>query len=554
MTHQSQFAAYLQPRLSRRSVIQASAAMAGLLFLPSCASGAAKAATLETPQGKINGMSINGVRSFKGLAYGQSTGGKNRFLPPKPAEGWTGTFDATAVGAPCHQRNTDYPAWIDPVAASEDCLKLNVWAPEDADKLPVMVWIHGGGFASGSGGLPLYDGAEMARKGGVILVTVNHRLNIYGYTYLGSGDPRFETSSNAGQLDLVEALRWIRTSIASFGGDPENVTIFGESGGGAKISALMAMQVARGLFHKAIVQSGSSLTVADIASGEETATAVYANLGLQHGDFDALQAMSAERLNSCFNTLAPGTMTASGGRSHYFGPVGDNIVLPEKTWTPSAPALSADIPLLVGSNLHESVSFLDRRIRTPPTDDLTLADLVAQFSFGNSISKDRASELIQHYRELSPDASRLDLLVRITTDAGFWLSANMQAERKAEQNHAPAYVYEFNWETPCFGGEWSLHAIEIPFIFGNLEYASAWDGEDNDQQRAAADPSGARFAVADQMLEVWTTFARTGNPSTETVGDWSPYSEADRNTMVLGKEPHLVSDLRGEHRIELSRP
>lgn len=538
-------------RLDRRSMLCGSGALIAAAVLPGFANGnvqAQQGVTVEVEQGRIRGVSRGELLAFKGIPYGGSVQGVGRFLQAPPARAWTGVRNALHCGPPCIQDDTDYPAWIDPLTGAENCLYLNVWTPGTSGKRPVMVWIHGGGYSTGSGGLPIYDGAALASKGDIVVVTVNHRLNIFGYLHLAAFDSRYASSGNAGQLDLVQALQWVSRNIAAFGGDPGNVTIFGESGGGAKVSAIMAMPSARGLFHKAIVESGSALSVMTPEHAAQTARAVLSHLGLHPREVARLQQVPAETLLATYVAVAGGAPSAGGAR-HEFGPVVDGLSIPVQTWTPGAPKLSSGIPLLVGTNHDETAAFIDKAMYSPPNDDRALRDRIKRYSVFSSPLSDRAAEaLIAHYRREMPSASRLELLVRISTDVGMRRVAILQAERQVAAG-APVFMYEFDWPTPCFGGKWALHGIEIPFVFDNLDYGTAWDGHDTNAERAAADPQGYRFRLADQTSRAWAAFARTGNPSHAGLPTWRPYSTGRRDTMLLNARCELRSDPRRADRI-----
>jgi para-nitrobenzyl esterase len=532
--------------IDRRAMLRGTGALVAAATLPTPWNGGAWAqatATVEVEQGELRGMRKSGVFIFKGIPYGGSVEAAGRFLQAPPAGAWIGVRSTLTYGPPCIQNNTDYSAWIDPKPTAENCLFLNVWTPQTRGKRPVMFWIHGGGYSSGSGGLPIYDGAALAKKGDVVVVTVNHRLNIFGYLHLAAFDQRYGSSGNAGQLDLIQALQWVSKNIAAFGGDPANVTIFGESGGGAKISALMAMPAAHGLFHKAIIESGSSLSVMTPENAERTARAVLASLGVSPGDVVKLQGVPAEKLLATYVKVSGGG-PATEGEHHQFGPVVDGVSIPKQTWIPAAPELSRHIPLLVGTNHDEAVAFIDKGMYEAPADDVALRDRIKRAAvFSSRLSDGAIDALIAHYRRQMPSASRLDLLVRVSTDVGMRRGAILQAERQLISG-APVFMYEFDWRTPCFGGMWALHGIEIPFVFGNLDYGIAWDGHDTIAQRAAADPHGIRFRLADQTLGAWAAFARTGNPSHPGLPDWRAYTLDRRETMALGAQCKLSSDPR----------
>lgn len=536
--------------MNRRSMLQASGAVmaAALPGLMSTEARAQAPVTVHTEQGRLRGVHAGELLVFKGIPYGGSVEAAGRFLQAPPPPSWSGVRSALDYGPPSFQHNTDYPAWVDPKPSAESCLCLNVWTPQTTGKRPVMVWIHGGGYSSGSGGLPIYDGAALASKGDLVVVTVNHRLNIFGYLHLAAFDRRYESSGNAGQLDLVQALQWVAKNISAFGGDPANVTIFGESGGGAKINALMAMPSAHGLFHKAIVESGSALAVMTADNAERTARAVLASLGLGPGKLARLTDVPAGKLLETYVKVSGGS-PATEGQHHQFGPVVDGVAIPRQTWTPAAPELSRHVPLLVGTNHEETAAFIDKGMYDIPADDTALRNRIKRAAvFSSHLSDHDVDALIARYRRELPSASRIELLVRISTDVGMRRSAILQAERQLASG-APVFMYEFNWRTPCFGGKWALHGIEIPFVFGNLHYGTAWDGRDTDAERAAADPKGHRFRLADQTLRAWAAFARTANPSHPGLPAWRPYTKERRETLLLNVHSELRSDPRGEDRL-----
>ncbi|TDD87063.1 hypothetical protein E1202_17265 [Saccharopolyspora karakumensis] len=313
---------------------------------------------VETSVGRVRGLLREGYAEFKGIHYGEPTGGTNRFLPPKPPRPWTGVRDALQIGPQSPQVNPDLPAWLDSSEESEDCLVLNVWAPDHAradSALPVMVWLHGGGFVFGSAGAPMFDGGNMARDGDVVVVGVNHRLNVFGYTYLGDGvDERFALSGNVGHLDLVAALQWVRDNISAFGGDPDNVTIFGQSGGGGKVAALMAMEQAQGLFHKAINMSGSILRFHTPDDAAAVTARLYKELDVREGDVESLQKVPTKTLSQFMAVLGDRFVAGEPHPLLKYGPVVDGHVLAEQSWWDGAPALGRNIPMVIGSVLDET--------------------------------------------------------------------------------------------------------------------------------------------------------------------------------------------------------
>jgi para-nitrobenzyl esterase len=499
---------------------------------------------IQTTCGTVSGTLDLGVRAFKGIPYGEATGGAARFKPPTPARRWDGVRRSVDFGAHCPQNNHDFAAWHDAGIASEDCLVLNVWTPSPGRdvSLPVMVWLHGGAFVSGSGGLEMYDGKWLSHEGEVVVVSLNHRLNIFGYLHLAQRDPGYSEGANVGQQDIVLALRWVQENIAAFGGDPGNVTLFGESGGGAKISALCAMPAAKGLFHKAIIQSGSMMGVKSEEMGTQCARLVLDELDVPVFNLEQLHEMPVERL-----CAAEATVLQKYGVGAFW-PVADGVVIPASPWCSSAPAVAAGIPMMIGTTLDETAYFMPRDVfQHPPVDDARLKQAIQQTCLLTRLEDQQLDILIDSYRTIDPGVSNLSLLLQISTDTFFFGSAVQQAEMQARQ--APVHMYRFDWRYPCYGGVYSPHGGEIPFVFGTLDYhAPAWDEQDSPQRRAAADPSGSRHELAAQIQRAWAAFARTGDPSHPSLPAWPVYTSASRETMLLGKPCHLVADPERERR------
>jgi para-nitrobenzyl esterase len=493
-------------------------------------------------QGKIRGSRSGSVRSFKGIPYARNPSGLFRFRAPGPAPRWSGVRDATSYGSPCIQNNRDEANWQDPTPASEDCLYLNVWtaARDSQASKPVMVWFHGGGYTSGSGGLPTYDGSHLAQTADVVVVTVNHRLNIFGYLWLGDLLPDHVSDGNAGQRDLVAALRWVRANIALFGGNPDNVTIFGESGGGGKVSALLATPAARNLFHKAIVESGSQSFVSTREEATATTLDVLYALNLRRHDAAKLLTESPDRLLEASNLLEGKKGILA------FQPVVDWDLMPHQTWSPVAPEESVDIPMIIGSNSDEAAAFLPDMDK-PLADDGVIRSRLKASLLSSPLSDPQFSDLLAGYRKLLPRAARLELAVAMATDLAMWNSAIHQAERKVSRRRAAVFMYEFTWKTPCFGGMWAIHGIELPFVFGNLIYGAAWDGADSDALRAAADPANRRSTLAQQAMAAWGAFAHTGNPTTASL-PWPAYDTEKRATLMLGPTTQVVEDPNRDRR------
>ncbi|MCX7058029.1 MAG: carboxylesterase family protein [Proteobacteria bacterium] len=502
-----------QMRLTRRTLLQAGAAA---LIVGRADAGAVRREEItRTRGGRLQGIVVGGVAEYRGIAYAGSTAAAGRFLPPSAAPSWRGLRPALVSGAQCPQilrlQGTDpYPDWVDPAPMREDCLSLNLWAPRSASPRPrpVMVWLHGGGYVRGSGGVPIYDGRALALSGDVIVVTINHRLNIFGYAPLG-------------------------------------VTVFGESGGGGKLSALLAMPAARGLLHKAIVQSGSALEAVGADEAAAAAARIYAHFGLKDGDVAALQQVPAAALYACYETLS----AASPGQSAVrFGPVVDGQAIPSQSWTPTAPPGAHDIPMLIGTTSEETAGFIDKALEEPLDDDAALLIKIARWGGARASDSAKNAALLDVYRSAMPQLSRPQLLVRITTDLGMWRNAISQAERKHAAGGAPAYVYEFGWTTPCFGGAWALHALDVPFVFGNHDYERSWDLHDTKALRAAADPTSEYLHLGAQVMQIWTRFAHTGKPAIASLGEWPAYEPVRRATMLLARDSRLVDGMRNELR------
>lgn len=501
-------------------------------------------ATVKTAAGLVRGYVDNNVHVFKGVPYGASTAGANRFMPPRKAKPWNGVRDAVDWGGRAPQIVGGEPAEMIPTdpreAQSEDCLMLNIWTPTAGagERRPVMVWLHGGGFASGSGSYSIYSGQELARKHDVVAITVNHRLNIFGFLHLAQFGGKWAAASNAGILDVVAALEWVRDNIAAFGGDPRNVTIFGQSGGAAKVSTLMAMPSARGLFHKAIAQSGAAVTSTPVSEAVATTQRVLERLNIKPDQLDAIQTIPVERLIDVMRA-APGAPAGPGpGAALGFGPVVDGASLPSNPFDPAAPAQSATVPFLTGTTATEVTFFApDEQLR--PIDDTTLRQRVRTLLMVTDAEADR---IINVYRKSEPGRDNIDLYLRMATDdSTFRRRVDTQAERKSAQRGAPVYMYRFEYYSPVRGGRLkAMHCMEIPFVFNNLAAGSIFAGSGPAAQR-----------LADQMSAAWVAFARTGNPNHRDIPQWAAFNANQRPTMVFGPETRLVNDPGREQRLAL---
>ena len=482
----------------------------------------AQSTLVQTDKGQVAGYIDNGIFTYKGIPYAKA----ERFMAPQPAESWEGVRSSRAYGptAPQEKRTGWYSdelgfsfAWNDGFA-DENCLRVNVWTPgiNDGKKRPVMVWLHGGGYSTGSGQeLPSYDGASLARKGDVVVVTLNHRLNVLGFLDLSSFGEKYAASGNAGLLDLVAALQWVQTNAEAFGGDASNVTIFGQSGGGGKVSTLLATPSAAGLFHRAIVQSGSMLRTMDQKWSSKIGEEVVADLG----GIDAVLAAPYEQL------LAAGTKAiakvrpqaeAEGFASFIFGwaPTVDGNVLPAQPFDPQAPEQSKDIPVMLGTTIHEfSMSTYVPQLREI-TKEGAMAYLQAQ-KFG-----DRIDEFVSIFEKTYPDYEPKDLF---DTDIIFRPSTIAQADVKVAQEGAPVYMYMFAWESPALDGILrSTHCMEIPFVFNNADLHASMTGGGEEA-----------VALADKMSQAWINFARTGNPTAECLPEWPEYNPEQGAMMIF---------------------
>jgi para-nitrobenzyl esterase len=494
-------------------------------------SGSTQGPVADTTSGKIRGViEENKVRAFRGIPYGASTEGANRFMPPVKPEAWTGIRETVEWGPEAPQGpHTEIPEVAATIpkglAISEDCLHLNVWTNGlDARKRPVMVWLHGGGFTSGNGCYSMYDGANMARKHDVVNVTVNHRLNSFGFLYLAElGGPKYANASNCGILDVVAALEWVRDNIANFGGDPNNVTIFGQSGGAGKVSTLLAMPSAKGLFHRAIIQSGSNIKGVPRADATKTAQTLMNNVGVK--TVAELQAVPMHQLISA-------TLSTRGLR---LGPVVDGKTLPGDPFDPAAPALSAEIPLLIGSVEFEVNFFPNTKL--DPIDD---AELHAAVKQATRAEDEKVDQLIAVYRKGRPKASDIDLSEIIASD-GFRTPVITEGERKSEQT-APVYMYYFTWKSPVRDGKLkAFHTLEIPFVLENVDEAKSMTGLGSD-----------RYALQEKMSGAWAAFARTGDPNHKGLPKWPAFKTDQRATMIFDNKCDVVNDPHGEERVALA--
>nr|MBF0682895.1 carboxylesterase/lipase family protein [Pseudomonas sp.] len=497
---------------------------------------------LETRFGKVQGERRDNGIAFKGIPYGADTGGANRFMPPRDPVPWRGVHDGTRFGHRAPQSQLPHAPvfnWLTSTSPiSENCLVLNVYTPAtDHARRPVMVWLHGGAFAFGSSDAPVLDGGKLAHHGDVVVVTVNHRLNVFGYLAPVLDDSRFADSGNAGMLDLVAALAWIRDHIADCGGDPSCVTLFGQSGGGAKVAVLMAMTQAQGLFQRAIIQSPSSgFRVQEPAGAARSALALLTTLGLTPQQAGKLQNIPAEDL-----LAAKARVVAAEGGNDNFRPLIDGRTLHRHPFYPEAPSACADMPILIGHTATEASYYL---ATIPANHHLTAEQVHARVRRFMRLDDASAAQVVRDYAMNHPDASPAELLTHIAGDHMYRLTTIEGAEQKAAQGKAPVFLYRFAWKSPALEAKLgSPHTAEIPFVFGNTDMAREFVGDD---------PGVS--TLSHQMMDAWLRFARSGSPNGPGLPEWTPFSREHRATMVFdAPQSSLQIDPAGADREIMAR-
>lgn len=540
--------------LSRRHMLQGFMGGSAALSVPLRASAAAllpgegdHLPIVETSCGKLRGLATRGVLAFKGIAYAGSVSGAGRFKVAPPAPCWSGVRDAFTPGPPAMQPLGGTYGINEP-AYSEDCLVLNVWTPavRDGRKRPVIFYNHGGGFLTGSGASADADGANLARDFDVVVVASNHRLGALGYLYLGALAPDdYPDAGNLGVLDIVAALRWVQHNIAAFGGDPGNVLVFGESGGGMKTSALCAMPAARGLFHKVGIMSGPMLRASSTGDAAQLTRAYLKLLGIAPGDVHRLADVPAAQLIAAQRNVHVGPELAGPGlgvRTINFGPVRDGRNLTQHPFDPAPAPWLRDIPMVIGLCRDEARFFA---MQSNATDIFTMSDADMVVRVRRELGDAFVDQLLPVMRRNRPAATPTDLYVALT-DARWWHQSISIAERKAAQGGAPVFMYRYDYESnvPIPGTSQTLgaaHATDIPAFFNNGD-ATGLMGNRPD-----------RAAMAHIVAGFWAHFARGGRPSAPGQPVWPSYTAADRSTLAINLHCHVEYDPWGAERRALNK-
>lgn len=497
-------------------------------------------AIVDTQYGKVQGFKLNDVFQFRGIPYGQDTSGENRFMPPKPPEKWDGVYPAVWWGNSAPQyMNNRYANSVNAFQdnwnyddVSEDCLKLNVWTSNinDNQNRPVLVWLHGGGFRNGNGiEQDGYKGENLSKESNVVFVSINHRLGPIGFSDLSSFGDKYKYSGNVGALDMLAALEWVRDNIRNFGGDPNNVTIMGQSGGGAKVCTVMAMERAKGLFHKAVSLSGSTLNGLNKQVSAGVGELILAEAGLSRNEVDKLQSIPwneylviADRAARKYTEI-----NGSAGMRGAFGPVADGDVLPEESYFSNPNGLSSDVPLLICSTFHEWNVSRDNAEMENWSFEKVIEELKTNQRLSGGLES-KSESVVNAYRESFPDASPIDIMSMIVSNRRGVVST---ATAKSKQS-APVYVAWFGWVPPMFGGRMrAFHCLDICFWFKNTDLMITHTG------------GGSRpRELSNKMSNALVEFMKTGNPNNSQLPSWSQFTVENGETMILNDECQLVND------------
>jgi para-nitrobenzyl esterase len=504
-----------------------------------------RTAIANTQYGKVRGFVAGDVFTFKGIPYGQDTGGENRWLPAKPPTPWKDEYPALIYGGNCPQNLHDWTGieqtflqdWDDGYQ-SEDMLKLNVWTPSLTGKRPVMFYIHGGGYSFGSSyELPSHEGAQMARHHDVVQVSVNHRLNALGFMDVSEvGGSAYDESVNVGMTDLVAALKWVQENISNFGGDPDKVMIYGQSGGGSKVTTLLGMPSAAGLIHRASAQSGGGGNIPTREQQKEYAREIVKELGIGAHDIEALQKMEWSKLNKAGNAVSARMFPRGAGAPGPFGPPRagwspsvDGNVITMRSFSDAAPDISKNVPMLMGSVSEEG-----NRMRSRPTEEEWHATLAKAYG------EEKATAIVAGLKKAYPKKSIRTLSYMCAGPGLNGLSMRNNVVKMAKLKHdlkaAPAYAYYFTWQSPMLEDAGAWHTAELAFCFDNTKRCEQGTGNTPEAQ-----------ALAKKMATAWANFARTGNPSQPGL-TWTPTDPESCKTMVFDNECRMVDDPEGEIR------
>lgn len=471
---------------------------------------------VKTTSGDVSGQVEDGIHSFKGIPYAKA----ERFMPPQPADIWKGILECNRFGPVAMQINNSNP---DSVMDEKELFRVNVWTPgvNDGKKRPVMLWLHGGGFAVGAGDDPVTDGKSLAKKGDLVVVSVNHRLNILGFLDLSAVGEKYARSANVGMLDIVESLNWINKNIANFGGDPGNVTIFGESGGGGKVATLMCMPPAKGLFHKAIIMSGTLINVMTRDKSQAVGIELLNRLGITKNEvnkldtipYKVLVAAGDSALAKTVGLRKPGTGIFFG-----FGPVPDGKDLLQQPFTPGFADISNNVPLLIGTTFNELIrtSYADKTLTMEQAKERL------KIAYG-----DKTEKYMELFAKTYPGYSPQDLL---SIDTVFRPNTIMVADAKGALKQAPVYTYLLAWKSPVNNNtKGSFHGLDIPLAFKNIELGKHMTGDGSEARE-----------LAEEMSSAWINFAKTGKPGTN--DEWKAYTRENGITMIFDSRSRIVKN------------